>query len=425
MGPSEEAPARVVGQYELYGVMSRGAMATLHYGRLVGPAGFARAVAVKQLHPELTARPEFVAALTDEARLASKVQHPNVVSILDIVQEKDELFLVLEYVKGETLAQLLRAAVAARMPCLLPSRRHRLRAPLRAPRRARGAAPRTGPLDIVHRDVSPSNVLVGIDGAARVFDFGTTRALERLGLARPGPTTKAYRAPEQLQGQEITRRVDVFAASVVLWETLTGRRLFEGRTDDDVANAVLTDEIEAPSEFASTVTLDLAALGGIPSHSTEAVDAVVLRGLSREPGARFATAKEMAVALEQALPPAPPSAIGEWVASRAHAALEERSAILARLDTNVSVALVLPALPGPDALLEPPTKPHPVDELLGGALLADAPAAPAPSRPGAPSRPPVDRVYQVAVTVGVIALLIAVASLLHLGWTLLERPLPD
>lgn len=424
---SEGAPSRVVGQYELCGVMVRGTMATLHYGRLIGPGGFSRAVAVKELHPEFAARPEFAAAFTEEVRLVSKVQHPNVVSILDIVHEKDGVFLVMEYVQGESLAQLLRAAVAARIAVPPPVASAIVSGILYGLHAAHEAKhPRHGPLGIVHRDLTTANVLIGVDGGPRVLDFGTATVLERLGMARPERAGgSAYRAPEQIQGREVTRQADVFAASVVLWETLTGRQLFEGRTAADLDAAILDAEIEAPSEFASTVTLELAALAGVPSHSTDAIDAVVLRGLSREPSQRFATAKEMAVALEQALRPATPSVVGEWVASLARPTLEEKAAILARLDTSLSMSFVLPMPTDPEVTGEPPTRPAPVPpprELAPTLPEGNANVAAAEDAAPASRGKPVDRVYQGAVAIGVVALLVVVASLIHVAWTLLHHP---
>src|SRR5262249_42741983 len=150
-----------------------GGMATVHFGRLLGPIGFSRTVAIKRLHPQLAKEPEFVAMFLDEARLAARIQHPNVVATLDIVTNDDDVLLVMEYVRGESLARLMGAWVEAGRTAetrivagILVGVLHGLHA-------AHEAKDEAGePLGLVHRDVSPQNVLVGADGVPRVLDFG-------------------------------------------------------------------------------------------------------------------------------------------------------------------------------------------------------------------------------------------------------------
>src|SRR6185312_6236622 len=168
-----ERDARTAGRYALHGEIASGGMASVYYGRLVGPAGFARVVAIKRLHPQLAALPEFVTMFFDEVRLTARIRHPNVVPTLDAVYENGELFLVMEYVHGESLSNLVRLAreqgifvppkVATSIVCGIL---HGLHAVHEA-RDERGE-----PLHIVHRDVSPQNVMVGFDGHARLLDFG-------------------------------------------------------------------------------------------------------------------------------------------------------------------------------------------------------------------------------------------------------------
>jgi serine/threonine protein kinase len=153
---------RVIGRYALYGKIAAGGMATVHIGRLLGPAGFSRTVAIKRMHPELAEDPEFVEMFLDEARVAARIRHPNVVPTLDIGSEGGELFLVLEYVAGETLARLLRQAAALGEPvpvavvgAIVSGVLHGLHAAHEA-KDERGES-----LELVHRDVSPQNVLVG------------------------------------------------------------------------------------------------------------------------------------------------------------------------------------------------------------------------------------------------------------------------
>jgi serine/threonine-protein kinase len=170
------------------------------------------------------------------------------------------------------------------------------------------------PLDVVHRDVSPQNVLVGTDGVARVLDFGVAKAIGRLQTTRDGQIKgkTAYMSPEQIQGREVDRRTDVYAASVVAWEALTGRRLFVGDSAAEIMNQILEKKIEPPSRHAPDLP--------------RAIDTIVLRGLARRANDRFATALEMSAALENAIVPATSRQVGEWVKSIAGDVLEERAA---------------------------------------------------------------------------------------------------
>src|ERR1700733_10414333 len=212
---------RVVGRYVLYGAIASGGMATVHFGRLVGPAGFARPVAIKRLHAQFARDPEFVKMFMDEARLAARVSHPNVVQTLDLVEATDEVFLVMDYVRGLALASLARTvrATGARIPPNIAI--GILVGVLEGLHAAHEAKDDMGErLDLVHRDVSPQNVLVGTDGVASLLDFGVAKASGRAQSTRDGQVKGkvAYMVPEQVQGQPLTRRTDIFAASVVLWE---------------------------------------------------------------------------------------------------------------------------------------------------------------------------------------------------------------
>jgi eukaryotic-like serine/threonine-protein kinase len=302
---------RTVGRYQVYEAFASGGMASVHLGRLKGQAGFARTVAIKQLHPSFAEDPSTVSTILDEARIASRIQHPNVVSTLDVVVEGADILLVLEYVHGESFARLLRGA--AEPPpvevslAVVAGMLHGLHA-------AHEARSEAGePLGIVHRDVSPQNVLVGADGLARVLDFGIAKARGRLQTTREGQVKGklAYMAPEQIKLGEVSRRTDVFASGIVLWEALTGERLFTGDNEGHLMMRVVEAEVEPPSSRRP----------GISS----ALDAVALRALSREPSERFGTAREMALALEAAWQIASASVVGRWVELTASATLEERA----------------------------------------------------------------------------------------------------
>ena len=312
-----------VGRYSVFAEIASGGMASVHLGRLLGPVGFSRTVAIKRLHPQFAKDAEFVAMFLDEARLAGRVRHPNVVPVLDVVAMDGELFLVMEYVAGESLARLRRAmkSSAQRPPpaiavAIMSGTLHGLHAAHEATNE-HGKA-----LDIVHRDVSPQNVLVGSDGIPRVVDFGVAKAIGRATTTRDGQLKgkMPYMAPEQLLNGKVDRRVDVYGASVVLWELLTGEPLFRSESEGGLFDRVLNMHVAPPSEHAAEVP--------------PALDAIVLRGLDRDRARRFATAEEMALALERAVRPATHSEVGRWVRSLIDEVLTERAQRIVEIESN-------------------------------------------------------------------------------------------
>jgi eukaryotic-like serine/threonine-protein kinase len=325
---------RRIGRYLVCEEIASGGMASVHLGRLIGPAGFARTVAIKRLHPQLAKDPEFSLMLLDEARLAARIRHPNVVSTLDVIAEGDELLLVMDYVHGDALSRLWKTARRAGRripPNVASSIVIDLLLGLHAAHEACDDEGRA--LGIVHRDVSPQNVLVGSDGVARVVDFGVAKASSRLQTTHDGQLKGklAYMAPEQLLKQGVDRRSDVYAAGVVLWELLTGERLFESDDPAAVIALVLRGGVEPPSGLAS-----------LPPG----VDEIVLRALAARPEQRFATAREMARALERALPPLRSPAVGEWVEHTLGGELDARSELIAaveRDETSDSAVAATPA----------------------------------------------------------------------------------
>jgi serine/threonine-protein kinase len=328
----------------MFAEVAAGGMAAIHIGRQRGPAGFSRTVAIKRLHAQFARDPDFVKMFLDEAHLAARIRHPNVVSPIDVVAADGELFLVMDYVQGESLSRLTQGAresgrrVPLGITCsILSDVLHGLH----AAHEAKGE--RGERLGIVHRDVSPQNVLVGVDGVARVLDFGIAKAIGRATTTREGQIKGkiAYMAPECFQGGDVHRGADLYSAAVVLWETLTGERLFKADTDSQTLSRILTEEIPPPSRRAPEVP--------------RALDAVVLRGLSRDPAKRFTSAKEMAIALETTIRPASSTEVGEWVSRVAHAALADRARVVAEIeraggDTGVRLGSSAPPM-GPSSLL--------------------------------------------------------------------------
>jgi serine/threonine-protein kinase len=321
-GQEQDTVARHIGRYTLFREVARGGMATVHLGRLRGVGGFARTVAIKRLHPPFARDPEFVSMFLDEARLAARVQHPNVVPVLDVLAAERELFLVMDYVHGESLARLLKRAsaseiaVPARIVCAIVID---LLYGLHAAHEA--LSERGDPLHIVHRDVSPQNVLVGVDGVARVLDFGIAKAAQRIHASTRSGQLKgklAYMAPEQVGTSQVDRRADVYAAAVVLWEALTGERLFPPLDTGELIAQILTRDHPPPSRYCKE----------LPAG----VDEVVTRGLARDPAHRHATAHEMAAELERVASPATPREVGQWVKDIADTALRARAASIAEVE---------------------------------------------------------------------------------------------
>jgi hypothetical protein len=311
---------RVVGRYLLCDPIASGGMATVHLARLIGAEGFSRTVAIKQLHPQFAYDPQFVAMFLDEARLASRIRHPNVVSPLDVVAIPPELFIVMDYVHGEPLSRLVKrsasVAVSARIASALLSQ---VLLGLHAAHEAVGESGE--PLGMVHRDVSPHNVLVAEDGVARVVDFGIAKAKIRTHRTEDGKVKGklGYMSPEQVNLEAVDRRADVFAAGVVLWELLTATRLFGGDSPAASVEKLLHGTVPAPSSL----------VPGLPSG----LDDVVLCALNRSPDERFQTARAMAHALDQVVAPASALEVASWVEGLVKSDLAERARQVAHVES--------------------------------------------------------------------------------------------
>lgn len=320
---SSDRPPLLLGRYALYGEIASGGMATVYFGRLLGAGGFSRTIAVKRLHPQLAKDPDFVGMFLDEARMAARVQHPNVVTTLDVEQSGGELFLIMEYVHGESLSRLIRASLrrGEKVPprivaTIMVGALHGLHAAHEA------KSERGEPLGLVHRDVSPQNVLVGADGMARIIDFGVAKAAGRIQMTREGQIKGKleYMPPEQLHGERLDRRTDVYAAGVVLWEALVGQRLFQGGFEGPDVVKILTAQVDPPSS----------RLPGLPTE----FDSVTMRALHKNPAERWATAREMALALERCGATATPSEVGAWVELLAADDLAKRATEIAAIEAD-------------------------------------------------------------------------------------------
>jgi serine/threonine protein kinase len=275
------------GRYETLQRIAAGGMASVYLGRAVGAGGFERLVAIKVMHEHIAADDSFSAMFLDEARIAARIRHPNVVPTLDVAD--DGAFIVMEYVEGASLKAILshrRKAGDATLPLPIALRVFLdVLAGLHAAHELSDAQGK--PLRLVHRDVSPHNVLVGVDGMARITDFGIAYAEARITSTKSGQLKGKlpYMAPEQLEDAEVTRRTDVYAAGCVLWEMLAGRRLFKGTSEAAVACAILA----GPD----------VSLRQLRPEVPTAIDEACMRALGRHDD-RYASALEFAEALEAA-----------------------------------------------------------------------------------------------------------------------------
>ncbi len=373
---------RRIGPYDVIAEIARGGMGVVYLGRRAGEAGFERLVAVKEMHPHLAHEHEFVAMLLDEGRLAARIHHHNVVSVLELERGERGHYLVMPYVEGCSLAQLLARNPTYRPPCLLVPIMIGVLGGLQAAHTVEDLDGRR--VGLIHRDVSPQNILVGVDGDARITDFGVAKARSRITSTGPG-TFKGklgYTPPEALESSgAVDHRVDLFAAGAVLWSALTGRALFRGDSDAETLRRILHLDVPPPS----TVGLAPPAV----------FDGIIQKALARDPAHRFASAAAMAEALRDAALAAgmlgAPTRVAAWVRDTFAAELDERHRQIraAAGRTSHSVIAVLPTLAAP-------AEADPAAATVRG---EPAPAEPSPGEP-APDRVPTAARAEPSATAG-------------------------
>ena len=283
-------PGARLGRYELLVPIARGGMARVWAARMNGQRGFQKLVALKTILPHLAEEPEFERMFLDEARIASGVHHPNVCEIYELGEEQRNLYLAMEWVSGDSFARVLRASgkVEAIDPRVVARVIADACAGLHAAHELTDEDGRA--LGVVHRDLSPHNILLTADGIAKVADFGVAKALGQLHEATSAGQLKgkiAYMAPEQVTAAGIDRRSDVFSLGCVLYEATTGQRPFRGDGDHQVMHAVLKGEVPLPTSL----------LRGYPQE----LERIVMRALSPQPILRYPTAERMRFALEEFL----------------------------------------------------------------------------------------------------------------------------
>lgn len=301
------------GRYRICMELAAGGMGAVYVALYRGTDGFERVVALKRMHAHLSAQAEFVKMFFDEAQLLARVKHPAVCSLIDLGKTEDSYFLVMEYVTGEPLSEIVHAlgkrardlgSRASRLPLLAARVFARLSEGLHAVHET--CDERGRPLNIVHRDVTPQNLFVLYDGTVRLMDFGIAHSEAALHRTEAGIVMGkvGYLAPEQLVSHGAAdRRWDIWSMGVVLWEMLCGRRLFSGKSLGSAPREIAEMPIPPPSVYNCDVP--------------PALDEVVMRALERDPSKRFATARELGLALERVLAAAgdtvPAAHVADWL----------------------------------------------------------------------------------------------------------------
>lgn len=311
-----------LGRYVLSQPIAAGGMATVHLAMTRGERG--GLFACKRPHGHLESDPSFTKMLLDEATVSSRVRHPNVVTMYGAELNERGLVLVMDYVEGVSLATLMSESLPGRLPARVIV--DVISGALRGLHAAHEVTDAEGDLlGVVHRDVSPQNILVGTDGTPRVLDFGVAKASRRLQSTRKGEVKGklAYMAPEQLMGGRVDRRTDVYAAGIVLWEALTGSPLFHAGDEVETLGLLLEGCRTRPSE--------------VDPSLPPALDEVVMRALSVDACDRFPTAAAMADALQASLPGGPdPGLAARLVRSLGAATLQEHRRIRLALERHAA-----------------------------------------------------------------------------------------
>jgi len=271
------------GHYVLLRRIARGGMAEVFLAQQRGLEGFDRRVAIKRILPHLLDSPDFVKMFLGEAKLAAQLSHPNIVHIYEFGKVGGDYFIAMEYVDGVHAGHLFKHD--ERMPYELVARIGAdAAAALHYAHELRG--PNGKPLDLVHRDVSPANIMVGYDGSIKVLDFGIAKAEERA-TKTVGGTIKGkygYMSPEQCKGKPIDRRSDIFALGICLYELTTLRRAFKGNDDFETMKRIVSGDVVLPSV-------------AVPGYPRE-LEAITLTALATDPNARFQTGQELIEALD-------------------------------------------------------------------------------------------------------------------------------
>jgi serine/threonine protein kinase len=276
-----------IGRFEVIAEIGTGGMASVYVARSTGSGGFRRLVAIKVMHAHLSSDESFVDMFLDEARVAATIHHPNVVPIIDVGFEDGLVFLIMDYIEGDSFSNVEKVAISLRRRIPLGITLRVVLDALAGLHAAHELCDLEGNhLKIIHRDVSPQNIVVGVDGVSRIVDFGIAKAESRVTTTKVGMIKGKlnFMAPEQLRSAPLDRRVDVFGMGVTLWEAVTLRRLYAGENDFDTARRILTGEYPPLLEF--------------DPRLPPVLDEICKKALHPDPDQRFMSADEFADAIE-------------------------------------------------------------------------------------------------------------------------------
>jgi serine/threonine-protein kinase len=310
-----------LGKYRLLARLGTGGMAEVLLGRLDGPAGFSKHFAIKRMRPELTAHREFVDLFLEEARTASLLSHPNICQVNELSTSGHDYFMVLEYLEGVPVASILVKALSHPTAMPIPFLIGIAHQACEGLHFAHDMADERGrPYHIIHRDISPPNLFVTVDGVVKVLDFGISKSRDSLVKTLTGQIRGkfSYMSPEQLRGEKLDRRSDVFSLGIVLFELLTGRRLFRRKSRLEVFKAVVKEPIPSAAEWRPDLPADLVL--------------VLDTALARDRNQRFDTARAFGEALSGSIRalgrPMTTHAIGARVREEWSGELEARRQLL-------------------------------------------------------------------------------------------------
>ncbi len=347
---------RRLGRYELAFQLASGGFATVYLARVVGPGGFEKFVALKRIHSHLANKPEFVEMFLDEARIAACINHPNVCPVFDFGHVDESYYLAMDYVMGESLSRVMQVLRMA--PPTAENRSHyyaivarviaEIADGLHAAHDALG--PDGQPLNVVHRDVAPANIFIRYDGHVQILDFGIASAAGKLHMTATGVMKGhlSYVAPEQFRAAKVDRRTDVWGVGVILWEMLTGQRLYRRDSDGKTMLAIMSEPLPKPSKFAE----------GVPM----ALELIVAKALEKEPDQRFQTARDMSEALHSYLRSCDesisPHQISTWLTGLFPHAQEDKRLVLEEARAQLSHARLMPIQSDHEIKVEVDRKQH-------------------------------------------------------------------
>lgn len=278
------------GKYVLLDRINVGGMAEVFKAKAFGVEGFEKIVAIKRILPTMSEDDEFIKMFVDEARITVQLHHENIVQVHELGRESGQYYIAMEYVSGRDMRQVLDSMKKRGETIPISTAAYIASSVAEGLDYAHHKSDNTGKnLNLIHRDVSPQNILVSYDGAVKITDFGIAKAEDRASKTQAGVLKGkfAYMSPEQVRGQSIDGRSDIFAVGILLYEMVTGERLFLGESDFSTLDKVRKAEVRPPSELNASLPPEL--------------EAIILKALAREPGDRYARGAELAEALEQFL----------------------------------------------------------------------------------------------------------------------------